>query len=58
MKQMSDSNVVNMFQWKLARGGQEQGQKRLFRIQNQVNHLHTGTAVDVKVNRSDSLELK
>ena len=57
MKQMTDSNLVNMFQWKLARGGQVQERQSMFRIQNQVNHLHPGT-VDVRVNKSASMEPK
>ena len=39
MKQMTDYNAVNMFQWKLTRAGQMQEQERMF--ENQFNGLQT-----------------
>jgi hypothetical protein len=39
MKQMTDYNAVNMFQWKLTRAGQMQEQERIF--ENQFNSLQT-----------------
>src|SRR5215207_8374231 len=39
MKQITDYNAVNMFQWKLTRGVQMQEQQRLFEKQNQFNHM-------------------
>jgi hypothetical protein len=39
MKQMTDYNAVNMFQWKLTRAGQMQEQERTF--ENQFNGLQT-----------------
>jgi hypothetical protein len=39
IKQITDYNAVNMFQWKLTRAAQMQDQQRMFEKQNQFNHM-------------------
>lgn len=39
MKRMTDSNALQMFQWKLTDEVQMQEQQRMFEKQNQLNHM-------------------
>ena len=39
MKQMTDPNALQMFQWELTRGAQMQEQQKMFEKQNQFNQL-------------------